>query len=156
MAIFRNFVHMTPLSISIRKNLTLSLYGYSGIADRDNWARTGKQLMDRMWNEVRTLNLPNTGLNVWVYEEANHMFAGVELTAPPPPESSLEQKIITLPRYAYHKHLGPFDAITSTYAAARDELKKVGIQPILPYLEIYGHHHDDPAQQETELLWSIK
>jgi hypothetical protein len=147
---------MTPLSVSIHKDLTLSLHGYSGIADLDNWAGTGKRLMDKMWKEVRALQLPNKGLNVWVYEEGSHMFAGVELMTSPPPESTLEQKTVTLPRYAYHKHRGPYDAIVSTYAAAREELKKVGIQPILPYVEIYGHHHDDPAQQETELLWSIK
>lgn len=147
---------MTPLSISIRKDLTLTLYGFSGVADKENWVDTGTRLMNRMWSEVRSLQIPNSGVNVWIYEEGNRMFAGVELSAPPPPGCTLERKVVTLPRYAYYKHTGPYSSINSTYAAAHEELKKVGIKPILPYVEIYGHHHDDPAQQETELLWSIK
>ena len=147
---------MTPLSISIRKDLTLDLYGFSGVADKENWSATGTRLMNRLWDEVRSLQSPNKGMNVWLYEEGNHMFAGVELAGTPPPGSTLEHKAITLPRYAYYKHLGPYSSISTTYTAAREELKKVGIIPILPYVEIYGHHRDDPAQQETELLWSIK
>ena len=43
----------------------------------------------------------------------------------------------------------------SIYEAAREEFRKVGIRARLPYVEIYGHHTDDPAKLETELLWSI-
>ena len=146
---------MTPLSISIRKDFSISLYGFSGVADQQDWAGTGKNLMDRLWQEVRTQQLPNKGLNVWVYEEGNQLFTGVELTTLPPAGSPLENKTISLSRYAYYKHIGPYTEMKTTYEAAREEFKKVGIRARLPYVEIYGHWTDDPSKLETELLWSI-
>lgn len=146
---------MTPLSISIRKDFTISLYGFSGIAAGQDWANAGKGLMDRLWQEIRTKQLPNKGLNVWVYEEGNQLFTGVELLAPPPSGSPLESKTVSLPKYAYFKHIGPYTQMKTTYDAAREECRKVGIRPCPPYLEIYGHHHDDPNQLETEMLWNL-
>lgn len=147
---------ITPMSITVRKDFFLKLYGFSGIAVGDNWAATGKQLMDRLWNELRSRQLPNKGVNVWVYEAGSSLFTGVELVEPPPAQCLLEEKIVSLPRYAHYKHIGPYDAIRSSHGTARQELKKIGFQPALPYVEIYGHHQDDPAKQETELIWSIK
>lgn len=146
---------MTPLSISIRKDFTISLYGFSGVAAQQNWAGTGKSLMNQLWQEVKSKQLPNTGLNVWVYEEGNLLFTGVGLTAPPPADCPLESKTITLPRYAYFKHLGPYDQMKTTIEAAREEFNRVGIKAHFPYVEIYGHWTDDPSKLETELLWSI-
>lgn len=146
---------MTPLSISIRKDFSITLYGFSGVAALQDWAGTGKRLMDRLWQEVRSQHLPNKGLNVWVYDEGDHLFTGVELETPPPAASPLEARTVTLPRYAYCQHLGPWSEIKAAHEKAREEFRRVGIRPRLPYIEIYGHHHDDPATQETELLWSI-
>jgi len=146
---------MSPLSISIRKDFSISLYGFSGVAARQDWANTGKNLMNQLWQEVRFLQLPNKGLNVWVYEEGAHLFTGVELMSPPPAGCPLENKIVSLPRYAYHKHIGPYAELKTTYESAREEFKKAGIHPRHPYLEIYGHWTDDASKLETELLWSI-
>ena len=145
---------MTPLSISIRKDFSVSVYGFSGVA-REDWAGTGKSLMDQLWQEVRSRRLPNDGINIWVYEEGSRLFAGVGLTTPPPADSPLESKTVLLPRYAYYKHIGPYDKIKTTCEAAREEFKKVGIQARLPYIEIYGHWTEDPSKLETELLWNI-
>jgi effector-binding domain-containing protein len=146
---------MTPLSISIRKDFNISLYGFSGVAARQDWANTGKNLMNQLWQEVRFLELPNKGINIWVYDEGYQLFTGVELMTPPPAGCPLEGKTVSLPRYAYYKHLGPYSEMKATYEAAREEFKKVGIRARLPYVEIYGHWTDDPSKLETELLWSI-
>ena len=146
---------MTPLSISLRKDFNVSLYGFSGVAATEDWSGTGKSLMDHLWHEVRTQKLPNKGINIWVYDEGKRLFTGVELTAPPPAGSALESRAITLPRYAYYKHIGPYTEMKSTYEAAREEFKRVGINARLPYVEIYGHWTDDQSKLETELLWSI-
>lgn len=146
---------MTPLTITVRKDFSLLLFGFSGIADGHDWAGTGKRLMDRLWKEIRSKQLPNKGLNVWVYDEGNRLFAGVELSAPPPEDSPLERKSVILPQYFYARHIGPYDQLKATHETAREEFKKVGIKPHLPYVEIYGHWNDDPSKLETELLWSI-
>jgi hypothetical protein len=145
---------MTPLSISIRKDFSVSLYGFSGVV-RQDWAGTGKALMNQLWQEVRSRQLPNNGINIWVYDEGSLLFTGVGMTTPPPAGSPLESKTVLLPRYAYYKHIGPYDEIKTTYEAAREEFKKVGIQARLPYVEIYGHWTEDLSKLETELLWSI-
>lgn len=145
---------MTPLSINLRKDFSITLHGLSGFAQSD-WAATGKRLMDRLWKEVREKKLPNKGLNVWVYEEGNQLFTGVELTGPPPADCPLETKTITLPRYAWFKHIGPYDNMKATYDAANAEFEKVGVRARLPLVEIYGHWNDDPSKLETELLWSV-
>lgn len=146
---------MTPLSISIRKDFNISLYGFSGVAARQDWASTGKNLMNQLWQEVRFLELPNKGINIWVYEEGYQLFTGVELMTPPPAGCPLVCKNVSLLRYAYYKHIGPYTEMKTTYEAAREEFKKVGIHARLPYVEIYGHWTDDPSKLETELLWSI-
>jgi hypothetical protein len=146
---------MTPLSISIRKDFHISLYGFSGVAARQDWASTGKNLMNQLWQEVRFLELPNKGINIWVYDEGYQLFTGIELMTPPPAGCPLESKTVSLPRYAYYKHIGPYSEMKTTYEAAREEFKKVGIRARLPYVEIYGHGTDDPLKLETELLWTI-
>jgi GyrI-like small molecule binding domain len=145
---------MTPLSIVLRKDFSVTLHGFSGYAQPD-WATTGKQLMDQLWKEVRARKLASKGINFWVYEEGNQLFTGVELTDAPPPGCPLESKTVTLSRYAYHKHIGPYDRMQATYKEANKEFEKVGIRARLPIVEIYGHWNEDPSKLETELLWSV-
>jgi hypothetical protein len=146
---------MTPLSISIRKDFAISLYGFSDVVPTRDWAGTGRILMDRLWKELRSRQLPNKGLNVWIYDQDNQLFTGVELTTPPPPGSLLVNKTVSLPNYVYYKHIGPYAELKTTYEAAREEFKKAGIKTGLPSLEIYGHWTNDASKLETELLWSI-
>lgn len=146
---------MTPSQIEVRKDFHLTLYGFSGPATPGRWADTGMRLMNRLWHEVKSRNLPNKGLNVWVYDAGDNLFAGVELTAAPPEDSPLEKKTMHLARYVSYKHVGPYDKIGDSIAAAQQEFKNLGIRASRPYLEIYGHHHDDPNQLETEMLWNL-
>jgi hypothetical protein len=99
---------MTPLSISIRKDFTISLHGFFDVAPANDWAG-----------------------------------------------SLLIHKTVSLPKYAYYKHIGPYSELKTTYKAAREEFKKAGIQTGLPSIEIYGHWTNDPSKLETEVLWSI-
>jgi len=144
-----------PASYSIRENLHIVLYGISGVAENKEWGKTGMELMNKMWKEVKSREFPNKGINVWVYEPGNKMFAGVELTAPPPADTLLERKEITLPKYIYYLHIGPYDRISASFNRLSTEFQQAGIKNGLPYLELYGHWTEDPSKLETELLWSI-
>ena len=141
---------------TIHENFHIQLYGISGIAENKDWGATGMRLMNKMWPEVKSRNMPNKGLNVWVYEEGNKMFTGVELTAPPPKDTILEPKEVNLPKYVYYKHIGPYDKLQEAGATIAAQLKQDGIRTGLPYLEIYGHWTEDPSKLETEMLWSIQ
>src|SRR5436190_16747457 len=113
-----DFRSLAPISLKmnveiITQNLELNVYGYSDIAVNRDYAGTAFRLMDKMWNTVKANNLPNKGLNIWIYEASEKVFAGVELSGIPKTDTGLEQKMVTLTKYAYYKHIGSYSLIRS-------------------------------------------
>lgn len=84
------------MNVEITNNLTFNLHGFSGRAMNKDYAGTAFKLIDKMWQTVKTNNLKNKGLNIWVYELNDSVFAGVELDEPPKQDLGLEQKSISL------------------------------------------------------------
>jgi effector-binding domain-containing protein len=140
----------------ITKNLELDVYGFSGIAMNKDYAGTAFKLMDKMWQTIKSNGVGNKGLNIWIYEENEKVFAGVELDSIPNPGLGLEQKNITLLKYAYYKHIGPYSLLKQVGQAMTDEVKSIGFEIASPYIEIYGHWTKDETKLETELLMSLK
>ena len=140
----------------ITEALKIEIYGFSGIAINKDYSGTAFKLMGKMWEVVKSNNLKNKGLNIWVYEEDQRVFAGVELNDTSNQNTGLERKSITLLKYAYYKHIGPYNLIKQAGQNMTDELKRKGYETILPYIEIYGHWTMDETKLETELLMSIK
>jgi effector-binding domain-containing protein len=140
----------------INKNLRLDIYGFSGIAMNKDYAGTALKLMDKMWQTVKSNNLKNKGINIWVYEPNEKVFAGVELNDAPKHDTGLEQKSISLIKYAYYKHIGPYNLIKPVGQKMTNELRNRGFETDLPYIEIYGHWTNDEAKLETELLMCLK
>ncbi|MES2372034.1 MAG: GyrI-like domain-containing protein [Bacteroidota bacterium] len=140
----------------INTNLNLTIFGFSGIAINKDYAGTTFRLMDKMWAIVKANQLPNKGRNIWVYEPNEKVFAGVELDSMPGDETGLEQKNISLTKYAYYKHIGPYHLIKQAGQNINAELKQKGFETTLPYIEIYGHWVNDETKLETELLMSLK
>ena len=140
----------------INENLMLDIYGFSGIAVNKDYVGTAFKLMDKMWQIVKSNNLKNKGLNIWVYEQNKKVFAGVELNDVSERNTGLEQKNITLAKYAYYKHVGSYNLIKQVGQNMRNELKSKGFETIFPYIEIYGHGTNDETKLETELLMCLK
>lgn len=134
----------------------LDIYGFSGIAINKDYTGTAFKLMDRMWQIVKSNNLNHKGHNIWVYEQSEKIFAGVELNGTLIQDTGLEQKSITLLKYARYKHIGPYHLIKQGGQNMTDELKRQGLETTLPYIEIYGHWTKDETKLETELLMSLK
>jgi len=134
----------------------LTIYGFSATALNKDYAGTAFGLMDRMWKIVKGNNLPNKGLNIWVYEPGDRVFAGVELEETPHLNMGLEQNNILLQKYAYYKHTGPYHLIKQTGQAMQAAIKQKGLESSLPYIEIYGHWTSDESKLETELLVQLK
>ena len=134
----------------IDKIFKLNIYGFSGIAINKDYTGTAFKLMDSMWQTVKSKNLKNKGLNIWVYEQNEMVFAGVELSGIPVDGTGLEQKTITLSKYAYYKHIGPYSLIKQAGQNMRDELKSIGYETSLPYIEIYGHWTSDEAHRRCQ------
>jgi hypothetical protein len=140
----------------INKNLAIDIFGFPGIAVNKEYARTAFRLMDKMWQTVKAKQLKNKGINIWVYEANEKVFAGVELYNSPDEDTGLEHKVVNLQNYAYHKHIGPYSLLKRVGQNMRDELKNRGFETSLPYIEIYGHWTNDETKLETELLISLK
>ena len=140
----------------INKPFNLTIHGCSGIAVNKNYVGTAFKLMDKMWQIVKSKDLKNKGMNIWVYEPGEKVFAGVELDDACKHDSELEQKKIYLEKYAYYKHIGPYNLIKQTGQNMTAELKKRGLETSLPYIEIYGHWTNDETKSETELLMCLK
>jgi hypothetical protein len=140
----------------INKNLRLDIYGFSGTATNKDYAGTGFKLMDKMWQIVKSHGLKHRGLNIWVYEQNERVFAGVELDDTSKHDIGLEQKNITLIKYAYCKHIGPYNLLKLTGQNMTNELKDRGFETTFPYVEIYGHWTNDETKLETELLMCLK
>lgn len=148
------FIVLNQMEI-INNNFNLNIYGFSGIAVNKDYIGTAFKLMDKMWKAVKSNNLKNKGLNVFVYEEYEKVFSGVELYTAPEQSIGLEQKNITLNKYAYYKHIGPYQLIKQTGQNMR-ELKNKGLETCLPYIEIYGHWTKDESRLETELIMCLR
>jgi hypothetical protein len=140
----------------INKNFTLDIYGFSGIAVNKDYAGTAFKLMDKMWQTVKSKNLKNKGLNIWVYEPNEKVFAGVELGDASNHDTELEHKVVNLVKYAYYKHVGPYHLLKQVGLNMRAELKDKGFEISFPYIEIYGHWTNDETKLETELLMCLK
>jgi hypothetical protein len=78
------------------RSLTFNIHGFSGTAMNKDYAGIAFGLMDKMWQVVKSNNLKNKGLNIWVYESNNSVFAGVELIESPKHNWGLEQKSVLL------------------------------------------------------------
>lgn len=140
----------------INKPLRLDLYGFSGTATGKDYAGTAFRLMDKMWKIVKSNHLENKGQNIWVYEPNEMVFASVELEGTPSHDTGLERKSITLNKYAYYKHVGPYHLIKQAGQRMKDDLKTKGMVVGNPYIEIYGHWTSDETKLETELFMSIE
>jgi len=137
----------------IDQNFCLDIYGFSGVAKNKDYTGITFQLMDKMWQVVKANGLGNKGKNIWVYEADEKVFAG-ELNVPANIE--LEQKNIQLQKYAYYKHIGPYNLIKHAGQIMRNQLMNEGFEISFPYIEIYGHRTNDETKLETELFMCLK
>lgn len=141
----------------ITKSLQLDIYGFGDLTINKDYAGTAFKMSGKMWDVVKTKGLKNKGMNIWVYEPGESVFAGVELdNAAIGISSGLEEKKLSLQKYAYYKHIGPYHLIKQTGQKMTSELTEKGFEVTLPYIEIYGHWTNDESKLETELLMSLK
>lgn len=147
--------HHRPMNIEIRENLTLRLHGFSGAVENLKFGETGIALSNRMWDIVKKNNLPNNGINIWVYDDQSRMFAGVEITPAPSENFGMETRTLHFKKYASFTHVGPYQLLFEANEKMRQELTKRGIKYGPPSLEIYGHHYADPNKLETEIVYTV-
>jgi effector-binding domain-containing protein len=142
----------------ITANFQLDIYGFGAIAANKDYSGTAFELSAKMWEVIKSSGVKNKGMNIWVYETDDKVFAGVELDnlSGSTNNYGLEKKKIDLKKYAYYKHIGAYSLIKQTGQNLINELSKRGYEVVLPYIEIYGHWTGDENKSETELLMCLK
>src|SRR4051794_30242309 len=110
----------------VDKPFSIDIYGFSGVAVNKDYVETAFKLSGRMWETVKSNNLKNKGINIWVYEPGELVSTGVELDNIPVPGTGLELKRVSLTKYAYYKHIGPYRLIKQVGQNMQNELSRNG------------------------------
>ncbi len=113
------------------------------------------ELLDVVWENVKSRNIPTTGINHAVYGENDEVFAGVVITAPGGLPGRLSRRKFVLKRYAYYKYIGPYTGLPQVNREMQEDIDRQGLSRKAPMIEIYGHAMEDPSKSETELLYAL-
>ncbi len=141
----------------ITRNLQLDIVGYGTVARNKDYAGTAFGLSRKTWEIIKANELKKKGKKIWISEEGDKVFEGVEGEDHKGGNIyGLEEKKLSLEKYAYYKHIGSYKLIGQAGQTMASELKKQGFEVILPYVEIYGHWTKDENKLETELFMSLK
>ncbi|MBS4198383.1 GyrI-like domain-containing protein [Bacillus sp. FJAT-49732] len=144
-------------AVIVNQSKTFTLFGFSKQHDQNRaYSETMFELLDKVWAEVRNNNLSHKGINHVVYDANHIVFAGIELNSSPSEDSSLEEKIVHLDKYAYCKHIGPYSELDKSYRKIESIIETSGEHHQPPSMEIYGHWNEDESKLETEIIFNIK
>lgn len=137
--------------------LLKTLFGTSTTHDASQtYADEIINLLDYVWLAIKEQHLKHQGTNYALYSnKGNELFVGVEVTSPFRPSKDFEVKKIDLKKYAYGKHIGPYQHLPSTHAEIKKSLQAMGTLHGEPIIEIYGHWTEDASKLETEILYPI-
>ena len=142
----------------IEEPIRFHLHGIGGVVENERYGEVGLRLMNKMWQVVKSVGIPTTGINYWVYLPDGRMFVGVELRNPQPGPmpDPLEPLEFKLRRYMRHVHVGPYQALPQKWKDLKAELAARGEVTGSPSLEVYGHHCGDPSKLETTILIGLR
>lgn len=132
------------------------LVGRGGTVAGERYAEMGFALMNELWAIVRGGKVANRGVNHWVYLPDHRLFAGVELVDPTAVPDGLEPLTVELARHVRYVHVGAWSDLPRVWAGLKTWIAEQGERIGSPALEIYGHHSDDPAKQETTILIALE
>jgi predicted transcriptional regulator YdeE len=144
------------VEIEVRSTpVELDLYGLSGDVPNYDYGGTGKALMDEMWGRIKAAEVQTKGINYWVYFSADRMMTAVELEDGPG-EAELEHRTVRLDKYAYFKHIGPYEQLHKVHQAMEEGMGVRGLKEIGPRVEKYGHWTNDATQLVTEIFIAVE
>ena len=140
------------MAVEIREEpVSFNLHGISGDVPDRNYAAAGFKLMEGLWPLIKENALTTTGLNYWVYNGCDRMSTCVELkdgsTSDP-----FERVPVELGRYAYYKHVGPYDGLRQAYSAIDDAIASRGLTRSGVAVEKYGDWTEDASKLVTEVF----
>ena len=114
------------------------------------------ELLDEVWACLRAAGVDGGCRNVMLYhDDVPHVEVGVELHQPCPLTGRVVASDLPAGRAAMTVHRGSYAGLASAHQAVRDWCT-THVQTVAgPRWEVYGPHHDDPAQVWTEVYYLL-
>ena len=124
-------------------------------------AAAWKPALDQVWAFLRTNQVPNSGLNVFLYHPPEHPGAamsidfGVQLSKRF--DDAGHVKCVETPsgEVAQAIHIGPYDRLGAAHAAIHRWCKTNHQPTASSSWEIYGHWNNDPEKLETTVRYLL-
>ena len=136
--------------------LELSLCGLSKTHDpAKSYGEEVIDLLSVVWENIKSRNIPNTGLNHVAYYENDELFAGIVLTSPGIIPDGLVTRTLSMARYLYYKHTGAYSALPEVHTQIVGEICALSLAQGSPVIEIYGHWNEDASRLETEIIYPL-
>ncbi|WP_249227728.1 GyrI-like domain-containing protein [Kutzneria sp. CA-103260] len=116
-----------------------------------------KRLLDEVWACLRAGGVTRGCRNVMLYlDDTPRVEVGVELLVPCALTGPVVASTLPAGRVAKTVHYGSYAELGSAHDAviawcAEQGLVRTGVR-----WEVYGPHHDDPAQVWTEVYWQVQ
>jgi effector-binding domain-containing protein len=111
-----------------------------------------KDLLDEVWACLRAGGIRSGCRNVMLYrDDRPRVEVGVELRQACPFTGRVVASNLPAGRVARTVHRGPYTELGAAHRAVLDWCAAQGERPAGPRWEIYGPHHDDPAELSTEV-----
>ena len=114
------------------------------------------KLLDEVWACLRAGGIHRGCRNVMLYwDDVPHVEVGVELGQPCPLTGRVVASALPAGQVAMTVHRGPYSGLASAHQAVHDWSAAQGRRLAGPRWEVYGPHHDDPAEVWTEIYWLL-
>jgi effector-binding domain-containing protein len=117
-----------------------------------------KKLLDEVWECLRASGIQRGCRNVMLYRDhAPHVDVevGVELTQPCELTGRVAASVLPAGTTVMTTHRGPYAGLGAAHQAVAEWCAAHGREPTGTRWEVYGPHHDDPAQVWTEVWWLV-
>jgi effector-binding domain-containing protein len=133
------------------------------VRDRRRWADLGAKLLpllDRVYAAVRAGKLVQTGPNIFTFRDGSKdevtVEVGVEATAAFEPADGVFAAATPAGEVASTVHIGPYSGLGAAHEAVIRWCKENGRTRANVWWEVYGDWHEDAAQLQTEIFYSLQ
>ena len=114
------------------------------------------QLSGEVWDCLRAGGIDRGCPNVMLYlDDVPHVEVGVLLTQPCPLTGRVVASSLPAGRVATTVHQGSFGGVGAAHEAVVGWCRAQGLRLDRTRWEVYGPHHDDPEQQQTQVFWRV-
>jgi effector-binding domain-containing protein len=113
-------------------------------------------LLGQVYEFLRTSDVRQRGHNVMLYrDDVPHVEVGVEVDRAFDAAAEVVPSHLPAGPAAMTVHRGPYDQLGAAHTAVHEWCAANGHPLTRTRWEVYGDHHDDPAQLETEVWWLL-